>query len=299
MCVTRLTKIIDESCVFTPVVLNKVFDRRPAVIVFPACRAGYRTGLPLPAAPAPATPSHAHTTCPRLRATARHACAHRHQRRRPREQVRRAQCSSSPLIAEEEQEEGLQVPARAARQPQSVRRRDGSVQVATLRATKAGTLDVEEGPRPLGAAFSLLCLLASLLHSVRRMGNSLCCCYVGRLLLLTVNKEGQVKHARDVLRAAAEYMALPASQYSVLDAQRIERLDESTFRCYVGGMRLFSLVVEPVLTVSVVVGDRGPTVKLLQTEVRSPGLAAAELPGLCTVSCSMQELARRENSVGR
>ena len=73
-----------------------------------------------------------------------------------------------------------------------------------------------------------------------------------------------------MLHPAAEYMALPASQYSVLDAQRIERLDEDTFRCYVGGLRLFSLVVEPVLTVSVVVGERGPTVKLLQTEVCSP-----------------------------
>ena len=81
-----------------------------------------------------------------------------------------------------------------------------------------------------------------------------------------------------MLHPAAEYMALPASQYSVLDAQRIERLDESTFRCYVGGLRLFSLVVEPVLTVSVVVGERGPTVKLLQTEVRTLGHAAAVTP---------------------
>ena len=69
--------------------------------------------------------------------------------------------------------------------------------------------------------------------------------------------------------AAAEYMALPASQYSVLDAKRIERIDDSTFRCYVGGLRFFGLVIEPVLTVSVIVGDRGPTVKLLATEVRT------------------------------
>jgi len=62
-------------------------------------------------------------------------------------------------------------------------------------------------------------------------------------------------------------MALPASQYSVLDAERIERIDDDTFRCYVGGLRLFSLVVKPVLTVSVVVGERGPTVKLLDTQV--------------------------------
>ena len=31
-------------------------------------------------------------------------------------------------------------------------------------------------------------------------------------------------------------MTLPASQYSVLDAKRIERIDDDTFRCYVGGI---------------------------------------------------------------
>ena len=93
------------------------------------------------------------------------------------------------------------------------------------------------------------------------------CCLVTSATLSRNTKVCRTK----LLHPAAEYMALPASQYSVLDAQRIERLDESTFRCYVGGLRLFSLVVEPVLTVSVVVGERGPTVKLLQTEVRSPG----------------------------
>ena len=35
------------------------------------------------------------------------------------------------------------------------------------------------------------------------------------------------------LPPAAEYMSLPASQYSVLDAERIERADDYTFRCYV------------------------------------------------------------------
>lgn len=62
-------------------------------------------------------------------------------------------------------------------------------------------------------------------------------------------------------------MALPASQYSVLDAQKIERLDDSTFRCYVGGINFFGIRVEPVLTVSVVVEKTGPTVKLLSTTV--------------------------------
>ena len=64
-------------------------------------------------------------------------------------------------------------------------------------------------------------------------------------------------------------MALPASQYSVLDAQKIERLDDNSFRCYVGGLKFFGLRVEPVLTVSVSVGSRGPTVSLLSTVVRA------------------------------
>lgn len=62
-------------------------------------------------------------------------------------------------------------------------------------------------------------------------------------------------------------MTLPASQYSVLDAKKIERIDEDSFRCYVGGLHFLNIVVEPVLTVSVVVEERGPVVKLLSTKV--------------------------------
>jgi len=69
-------------------------------------------------------------------------------------------------------------------------------------------------------------------------------------------------------RPLEEYMALPASQYSVLDAKRIERLDDpDTFKCYVGGVHFFSFHVEPVITVSVTVRERGPIVKLLSTEL--------------------------------
>ncbi len=40
-------------------------------------------------------------------------------------------------------------------------------------------------------------------------------------------------------------MELPASQYSVLDAKRIERIDDDTFRCYVGGVNFLSFKVGP------------------------------------------------------
>ncbi len=62
-------------------------------------------------------------------------------------------------------------------------------------------------------------------------------------------------------------MALPASQYSVLDARKVERIDDSTFRCYVGGMQFFSFRVEPVITVSVTVEERGCTIRLLSCQV--------------------------------
>lgn len=38
-------------------------------------------------------------------------------------------------------------------------------------------------------------------------------------------------------------MTLPASQYSVLDAKRIERIDDDTFRCYVGGISFLNFKV--------------------------------------------------------
>lgn len=75
-------------------------------------------------------------------------------------------------------------------------------------------------------------------------------------------------------------MQLPASQYSVLDAQKIERIDDDTFICYVGGLNFLGFVVEPVLTVSVIVQERGPVVKLLNTQVRMQCCAAALTPCL-------------------
>jgi hypothetical protein len=65
------------------------------------------------------------------------------------------------------------------------------------------------------------------------------------------------------LLLAAEYMGLPASQYSVLDAERIERVDESTFRCYVYRFRFFALEVCPVLLVRVDEEPNGCCIRLL------------------------------------
>lgn len=70
-------------------------------------------------------------------------------------------------------------------------------------------------------------------------------------------------------------MALPVSQYSVLDARRIERLGENRFRCFVDGVRLFSFSVEPVVEVEVAPGGRGPTVRLLGARLEGSKAAVA------------------------
>ena len=97
-------------------------------------------------------------------------------------------------------------------------------------------------------------------------------------------------------RPIATYMTLPASQYSVLDAQRIERIDADTFRCYVGGVNFLSFRVEPVLTLSVIVGERGPMVRLLETTLEG-SKAAVEANSKFTATMT-NEVGWREVGLG-
>lgn len=70
-----------------------------------------------------------------------------------------------------------------------------------------------------------------------------------------------------VVGFSGEYMSLPASQYSVLDAERIERVDENTFRCYVYRFKFFAFEVCPVLLVKVEEQPNGCSIKLLSCKV--------------------------------
>lgn len=89
----------------------------------------------------------------------------------------------------------------------------------------------------------------------------------GKVARFAAQKQAR-KSVQELQRPLAEYMALPASQYSVLDARKIERLDDTTFRCYVGRLAFFGFSVEPVITVSVVVEERGCTIKLLSARLQ-------------------------------
>lgn len=71
-------------------------------------------------------------------------------------------------------------------------------------------------------------------------------------------------------------MSLPASQYSVLDAERIERVDDNTFRCYVYTFKFFNFEVCPVLLVRVEEQPNGCCIKLLSCKLEGSPVVVAQ-----------------------
>nr|CAB3502027.1 unnamed protein product [Digitaria exilis] len=91
-----------------------------------------------------------------------------------------------------------------------------------------------------------------------------------------VARRSESVSVQQLARPLAEYMSLPASQYSVLDAERIERVDESTFRCYVYRFRFFALEVCPVLLVRVDEEANGCCIRLLSCKLEGSPLVEAQ-----------------------
>lgn len=56
---------------------------------------------------------------------------------------------------------------------------------------------------------------------------------------------------KEINRSCEEYMALPASQYSVLSADQVERISESQFKYKLGNLNFFGTIICPVLYVDV------------------------------------------------
>ena len=56
---------------------------------------------------------------------------------------------------------------------------------------------------------------------------------------------------KESLRTVEEYMALPASEYSVLSAEQIQRLSDTEFKCTLPTMNFFGTKICPVLFVDV------------------------------------------------
>ncbi|XP_052186650.1 uncharacterized protein LOC127797625 [Diospyros lotus] len=91
-----------------------------------------------------------------------------------------------------------------------------------------------------------------------------------------VARRRQSMPVRQLQRPLIEYMSLPASQYSVLDAERIERVDDNTFRCYVYRIKFFSFEVCPVLLVRVEEQRNGCCIKLLSCQLEGSPIVVAQ-----------------------
>lgn len=77
-------------------------------------------------------------------------------------------------------------------------------------------------------------------------------------------------------RTVEDYMALPASEYSVLSADQIERLSDSQFKCTLMTMNFFGTKITPVLYVDVnVYPDEAKSV-ISVTKAETTGSAIAE-----------------------
>ncbi|KAF8396505.1 hypothetical protein HHK36_018128 [Tetracentron sinense] len=91
-----------------------------------------------------------------------------------------------------------------------------------------------------------------------------------------VAKRSETVSVRQLNRPLVEYMSLPASQYSVLDAERIERIDENTFRCYVYRFKFFAFEVCPVLLVRVDEQPNGCCISLLSCKLEGSPIVVAQ-----------------------
>jgi hypothetical protein len=87
---------------------------------------------------------------------------------------------------------------------------------------------------------------------------------------------------------SGDYMTLPASQYSVLDGAKVERLTDDTFRVHVAEFSFFNFQVEPVLTLTVQPTDVGCRIEML----------ACKLAGSPIVEAQNKKFAARMTNVG-
>lgn len=63
-------------------------------------------------------------------------------------------------------------------------------------------------------------------------------------------------------------MTLPVSQYSVLDAEKVERVSGDLFRVQTGALKFLRTTVTPVMMLTVKPHETGCEVTLLQCRVR-------------------------------
>mmetsp|Transcript_14980 Transcript_14980/g.32181 ORF Transcript_14980/g.32181 Transcript_14980/m.32181 type:complete len:169 (+) Transcript_14980:168-674(+) len=90
----------------------------------------------------------------------------------------------------------------------------------------------------------------------------------GRKAVFKAEKSGSIE-VTEGSRKLRDYMSLPPSEYSVLDADKVTRIDEKHFRCELGSINFLGTEVSPVLTAEVNVKPRGEgtVIRVVDAEV--------------------------------
>lgn len=92
---------------------------------------------------------------------------------------------------------------------------------------------------------------------------------------------------KEINRSVEDYIKLPASQYSVLSAQQIERLSDTSFKCVLGNMNFFGNIICPILYVDVNVYPDQLKSEIVVVRAETTGSEIADkLSGTFNVSAS-------------
>jgi len=82
---------------------------------------------------------------------------------------------------------------------------------------------------------------------------------------------------KETKRTVESYMALPASEYSVLTADQIVRLSDTEFKCTLGNLNFFGTKICPILYVTVEVFPDQARSEIIVTRAETVGSETAEL----------------------
>lgn len=101
---------------------------------------------------------------------------------------------------------------------------------------------------------------------------------------------------QEAKRTVEQYMALPASQYSVLTAEQITRLSDNEFKCTLGSLPFFGTKLIPVLyvTVDVFPEQAKSEIRVTRAEIQGDDAAVA-INGYFSITAVNTVTAQRES----
>ena len=156
--------------------------------------------------------------------------------------------------------------------------------ISFTRPHPSSALDLGTGPQALDAAAEADARAEAPAESIDEQDDETHQAVVRRRITWSANVKSTVR-VKEINRSAQDYMALPASQYSVLSADQIERIGDAQFKAVLGKMNFFGTVFIPTLYVDVNVLPEEHRAEIIVQRAETTGSALAEeISGTFTIS---------------